>query len=50
MKYFIVYFTPTNDLTTEYYMKGKSADFLLNGLNGIVAAVSSLIEEMHKDG
>ncbi|MEH7011364.1 hypothetical protein V7087_11160 [Neobacillus niacini] len=30
MKYFIVYFTPTNDLTTEYYMKGKSADFLLN--------------------
>ncbi|WHY86051.1 hypothetical protein QNH39_26345 [Neobacillus novalis] len=30
--HFIVYFTHTNNLTTEYYMKGKSADYLVNRL------------------
>ncbi|MFF2450562.1 hypothetical protein ACFVSW_26310 [Neobacillus sp. NPDC058068] len=32
MKYFIVYFTHTDNLTTEYYMKGKSADYMINRL------------------
>ncbi|MFJ5718139.1 hypothetical protein [Neobacillus sp. NPDC093127] len=30
--HFIVYFTHTNNLTTEYFMKGKSADYLVNRL------------------
>jgi hypothetical protein len=32
LRYFIVYFTHTNNQVTEYYMKSKSADRLLNRL------------------
>ncbi|SDN05907.1 hypothetical protein [Bacillus sp. OK048] len=48
MKYLIVYFTHTNGRTFEYYMKGKSADFLLNRLewycDGIVRTDKGIIK------